>query len=63
MTMLPISFCLGSKIGTAFYFVFACNIIVHAFVDNMKANKFKINLIQDQIIHIIQILITFFILY
>ena len=29
--------------------------IIHAIIDNLKANKFKINLIQDQLFHIIQI--------
>ena len=31
-------------------------------VDNLKANKLKINLMTDQIIHIIQIIITFILL-
>ena len=34
------------------------NTIIHAFVDDLKANKKKINLIDDQTTHIIQILIT-----
>ena len=29
--------------------------IIHAIIDDLKANKFKINLIQDQMFHIIQI--------
>ena len=36
------------------------NMIIHAFVDNLKANRKKINLIIDQSIHIIQIIITYF---
>ena len=40
----------------------AINTIIHAFVDNLKANKKKINLVQDQIIHIVQILLTWFII-
>lgn len=35
------------------------NMIIHAFVDNLKANRKKINLIIDQSIHIIQIIITY----
>jgi hypothetical protein len=38
------------------------NTIVHAIVDDLKANRMKINLIQDQLLHLIQILITFGIL-
>lgn len=39
-------------------FVFAFNLFIHMFVDDLKANRKKINLIQDQTIHIIQILAT-----
>ena len=38
------------------------NTIIHAIVDDLKANRMKINLIQDQLLHLIQILITFGIL-
>ena len=34
------------------------NTIIHGIVDDLKANKGKINLIADQSIHIIQIVIT-----
>ena len=34
------------------------NTIIHALVDNEKANKFRINLIQDQLIHIVQVVVT-----
>jgi len=34
------------------------NTIVHAIVDDAKANRFEINLIQDQLIHIVQIVIV-----
>lgn len=37
---------------------FICNWLIHAYVDNLKANNHKINLIQDQSIHLIQIIIT-----
>lgn len=39
------------------------NIIIHAVTDNLKANKLTINLITDQSIHLIQILISYFIFY
>ena len=38
--------------------VIILNTIIHGIVDNLKANKGKINLIVDQSIHIIQIVIT-----
>ena len=41
-----------------FYLVIPINLIIHAIVDDLKANKFKINLIVDQSIHFIQIIIT-----
>lgn len=38
------------------------NTTVHAIVDDLKANQKRINLIQDQLIHIVQILLTFAVL-
>lgn len=38
------------------------NTIVHGIVDDLKANKGKINLIIDQSIHIVQIIITWVLL-
>ena len=32
---------------------------IHFFVDHMKANKHKINLITDQSIHIVQVILTY----
>lgn len=43
--------------------LFIFNIIIHMFVDDLKANKFKINLIQDQSIHLLQILISWLLIY
>lgn len=37
------------------YFV---NMAIHAIVDDLKANKRVINLVQDQIIHLVQIIVT-----
>ena len=62
MIMLPIAFINGFQIGIAFLIVFILNMVAHAIVDDLKANKFKINLIQDQIIHLIQIVVTAIIL-
>lgn len=44
-----------------FYLVIPANGIIHFIVDNLKANKYKINLIIDQSIHFIQIIITWII--
>ena len=34
------------------------NIFIHYFIDNLKANELKINLIADQLIHLVQIIAT-----
>ena len=38
--------------------VFVTNLVIHMVVDDLKANRKKINLIQDQSIHMVQILAT-----
>lgn len=40
--------------------LFVGNIILHMYIDNLKANKKKINLIQDQSFHMLQIIWTWF---
>ena len=57
MIMLPIAFSLNFNIGY-WLLAYIANWRVHAFVDDLKANKFKINLITDQLIHLGQIIIT-----
>lgn len=37
------------------------NTVIHAVIDDLKANRFKINLIQNQLFHFIQIVLTFLI--
>ena len=41
-----------------FYLALPINLAIHAIVDDLKANKHKINLIIDQSIHFIQIIVT-----
>lgn len=41
---------------------FIINTVIHAFVDDLKANQFKINLIEDQLVHLLQIIGTWIIL-
>lgn len=40
--------------------LFISNLIIHMIVDDLKANKKKINLIQDQTVHIVQIFATWY---
>ena len=42
-----------------FIIVFAINWVIHIITDSAKANKKKINLIQDQTIHFLQIVVTY----
>lgn len=42
----------------AFIVNFVAQTAIHAVVDNLKANKLKINLIEDQLLHIVQISFT-----
>ena len=58
MVMLPIAFSLSFDVNVLFGSVFAFNVAIHAFTDDLKANKKKINLLVDQIIHLTQIVIT-----
>ena len=41
------------------YFI---NTAIHAFIDNLKANKYVINLVEDQFVHLVQIICTWIIL-
>jgi hypothetical protein len=58
MVMLPIAFVNNFEISAWFLIAFFVNLGIHAFTDNLKANKLKINLWTDQIIHLCQIIIT-----
>lgn len=58
MIMLPVAFANGFDIEAGFILVFVANAILHGFVDDLKANKKKINLIADQSIHLLQIAAT-----
>lgn len=58
MILLPILYVFSWQPHWCVYLLFGVNVIIHAIVDDLKANKKKINLIIDQSIHIIQILIT-----
>ena len=62
MIMLPIAFVMNFNINTDFVGMFLWNVGIHALTDNAKANEKKINLIKDQIIHLMQIAATFVVL-
>ena len=62
MIMFPIAFKMGFKLDLSFILMFILNVIIHANTDDMKANRHQINLIQDQLIHIGQIIFTAIIL-
>lgn len=62
MVMLPIAMAFGFAPPLSFWICFVINVVVHSFVDDLKANKLKINLVADQILHIVQICVTYLII-
>ena len=59
MVMLPIALAMSFKVAAGFVVALLVNTVIHFIVDNLKANKKKINLVQDQSIHVVQIVTTF----
>lgn len=61
MIMIPIIVYLlicGIRLQEWLVIPYFLNMAIHCIVDDLKANKRKINLIQDQCIHLVQILAT-----
>ena len=58
MVMLPVAAHMSFTPSTMFYTIFVANAAIHSYVDNLKANRHRINLITDQTSHIVQILFT-----
>lgn len=58
MIMLPIAYMENFNVTGWFAVSLIGNALIHAVVDNAKANKKVINLITDQCIHILQIVVT-----
>ena len=58
MIMLPIAFNMSFAIDCKFVIMLLINLVTHAFVDDLKANKKAINLCLDQTIHLCQIVLT-----
>ena len=57
--MFPIMVWYRFAIPLWFLFVFVINVVIHCIIDHLKANSQKINLVADQLCHIIQIIFTF----
>lgn len=58
MIMLPLAIFCKFNLGW-FYLAYPINTIIHALVDDLKANRNKLNLFKDQLIHYVQIFITY----
>lgn len=61
MMMLPITISLQFNLNFIFGLIFIANVVLHAQIDDLKANKKWINLWVDQIFHLVQIISTFLI--
>lgn len=59
MVMLPIAVTLQFNIGMSFVLFWFTMASFHAIIDDMKANLFMINLLQDQFLHIFQIIMIY----
>lgn len=59
MIMLPISIYMKFSITYRWVVVFVINAFMHAIIDDLKANKYKINLWHDQLFHMFQIALTY----
>lgn len=62
MIMLPYAMKMRFHYTAVFIICFVANVLIHSIVDDLKANRHKINLWIDQSIHFLQILITYLIL-
>lgn len=56
--MIPLLFFLEKDITWAILLAYPINTAIHYFIDDLKANKRKINLIVDQLVHVAQIVLT-----
>lgn len=63
MIMLPIFVSISFKITPEVLSIFVVNLLGHALIDDMKANKHQINLVIDQLIHLLQIVLTWLMLW
>ena len=56
ITFYPLLLLYDNKSGIIF--ILLLQMIIHAFIDHIKCNLYKINLFQDQFLHLIQITLT-----
>lgn len=61
MIMLPLFFTNGFNMNLVTTIILLANTVIHFYIDDLKANRDKINLVQDQSFHMIQILVTWLI--
>lgn len=61
MVLLPVILCVEIS-GLTLYYLFIGNVLIHYVTDDLKANYRKFNLVEDQTIHLLQILLTFLII-
>lgn len=59
MIMLPIAFAMKFEVSLFYIIALFVNGFIHCVVDDLKANKMKISLFTDQIIHMCQIALTY----
>ena len=59
MVMMPMAFAMSFSVTIGFAVTLLANAAIHCIVDDLKANKKKINLVHDQSIHAAQIIVTF----
>ena len=57
MILLPVMIFTTTP-GAVIWAFFVINALIHYYVDNLKANELKINLVEDQSVHLLQILTT-----
>lgn len=62
LMMLPIAIFFSFNVSIEYIVMFLLNTIIHAVIDNEKANHHRLNLIQDQMMHLIQIGLTVIVL-
>lgn len=59
--MLPVLYTLFYSNTIACIIILLINVLIHTIVDDLKANKGKINLIGDQLIHLAQVFMTWYV--
>lgn len=58
MIMLPLLIYSNFTLHNMYFIFWLVNGLLHSWIDDCKANKKRINLIEDQIFHMVQILLT-----